>query len=333
LMALYYERPPKDPEQREAIDVERNEAMAVLRRGLTRRFVVLVAFILFMIFAGQCTVVTMPNQYKVIRQFGEIVGVRAQPGLSFKLPFIQSVTSLPNNIRFYDIDISEVITKDKQTMVTDSFVLWRIIDPTTFIRTTAGSISEAERNISGISYNSLKNVISGLPLTDIISGRDTLATKITDNIGTALDPFGVDLIAIETKHLDLPDENKQAVYTRMISERNNIAASYSAEGEEEARKIRNTTDKQVAITIAEANAAAAATLAEGEQQYMQILAEAYNSEDKAEFYAYTRALEAAQKAYAGGDKTLILSPDSLIAQVFFEGADNGADAEGGAAGD
>ncbi|MGD9662299.1 MAG: protease modulator HflC, partial [Porticoccaceae bacterium] len=122
---------------------------------------------------------------------------------------------------------------------------------------------------------------------------------------------------IETKHMDLPDDNKQAVYTRMISERNNIAAAYEAEGEEEARKIRTETDMSVSILLSQAAAEAAETIAEGERTYMEILAEAYNAQEKAEFYAFVRALDAAKVALKGGDTTLILSSDSPLAQVFY----------------
>jgi membrane protease subunit HflC len=151
---------------------------------------------------------------------------------------------------------------------------------------------------------------------EIITGRDTLAHKILDNIGGSLDEYGVELIAIETKHLDLPDDNKQAVYARMISERNNIAASYQAEGEEEARMIRNETDKTVSIMLSQAEAKAAQTIADGEQRYMEILAEAYNDPEKADFYGFVRALDASKASLVGGNKTLILTSDSPIAQIF-----------------
>ena len=259
----------------------------------------------------------MPNEYKVVAQFGEIRNITFNPGISFKLPFIQTTRSVPNNIRLYDIPISDVITQDKKTMVADSFVVWRVSDPTLFIRTMSGNLESAELRISNISYTSMKQVISRLPQSDIISGRDQLAGKIFENIGNSLDQYGVTLIGIETKRLDLPDDNKQAVYIRMISERNNIAASYDAEGDEEARMIRNETDKSVSIMLSQAEAAAAETIAEGERQYMIILADAYNDPEKADFYRYARALDAAALAFENGETTLILTPDSPIAQVFY----------------
>lgn len=313
--SIFGNRPKK--EQPPVIDAEKAQAAALFAAGMKRRLLILLILVLAAVFYNQCVVVTRPNEYKVIQQFGEIKNVTSRPGMSFKLPFIQTVRTLPSAMQIYDIPISDVITQDKKTMVADSFVLWRISDPTKFIRTLSGNTKSAEQRIGNISYNSMKNVISRMEQTDIISGRDTLALKIFDNIGGTLDQYGVDLIGIETKHLDLPDDNKQAVYARMISERNNIAASYQAEGEEEARKIRTETDKSVTILVSNAEAQAAETIAEGEQRYMELLAEAYNDPAKAEFYAFTRALDAAEASLRGGNTTLILSADSPIAQIFY----------------
>lgn len=296
---------------------ESQQAGELLRKGILRRLLILGIVIVAVLIWNQCVVVTMPNEYIVVQQFGEIKTITSQPGLTLKIPFIQTTRSVPRTVQIYDIPISDVITQDKKTMVADSFVLWRVNDPAKFIRTLSGNVSSAETRISNISYNSMKNVISRLPQSDIISGRDKLAVQIFDNIGDTLDQYGVELIGIETKHMDLPDDNKQAVYTRMISERNNIAASYEAEGNEEARKIRSETDRSVSIMLSGADAEAAETIAIGEQQYMEILAQAYNDQQKAEFYAFVRALDAAKASLPEGDTTLILSSDSPIAQVFY----------------
>ena len=122
---------------------------------------------------------------------------------------------------------------------------------------------------------------------------------------------------METKHLDLPDDNKAAVYERMISERNNIAASYTAQGESDATKIRSETDKEVQIMLSEARAQAEVLIAEGEAEYMRILADAYSDESKAEFYNFVRALDAAKTSLTGTDNVLFLTPDSPLAQIFY----------------
>ncbi|MCI8756588.1 MAG: protease modulator HflC [Oscillospiraceae bacterium] len=281
--------------------------------------VVIFLIILFaaMIIALNAMVVTEANEYKMIQQFGKIVTVYSEPGLKFKLPFVQSVRQVPKMVLIYDLPISDVITKDKKTMVADSFVLWRVTDPVIFLQTLNGNVSNAEARISTIVYNSMKNVISSLTQTEIISGRDKLANAIFQNIGEGMHQYGIELVAVETKHLDLPDENKQAVYARMISERNNIAASYTAQGESEAKQIKTQTDTEITVRISQANAEAEKLMAEGESRYMQILAEAYADPEKADFYSFVRSLDAVSAAMVGNNKTLILTKDSPIAEIFY----------------
>ena len=131
-----------------------------------------------------------------------------------------------------------------------------------------------------------------------------------------MEQYGVQLIKFETKRLDLPDDNKAAVYERMISERDNIAATYTAEGNSEAKVIRNKTDKDVTIQISDAKKQAEILEAEGEQEYMKILAQAYGEEERSEFYSFVRSLDALKASMKGGNKTIILSSDSPIAQIF-----------------
>ncbi len=128
--------------------------------------------------------------------------------------------------------------------------------------------------------------------------------------------YGIEISAVEVKKLDLPDDNKQAVYTRMISERENIAAQYTAEGKSEAKMIENTTDKEVSIMLSDAQAKAEATVAEGEAEYMKILTNAYSDPAKMDFYSFVRALDALKESMRGDNKTIILSDDSPIAQIF-----------------
>lgn len=262
-------------------------------------------------------VVTKPNEYTIIRQFGAVERVIDEPGLSLKVPFVQSAGTLPKTEMLYDLAVSDVITADKKSMVADSFVLWEISDPLRFIQTLSGNVANAEYRIDTIVYNSLKTVISSMKQENVISGRDgLLAQKIMDNVGDTFDAYGITVLAIETKRLDLPDENKAAVYERMISERGNIAASFSAEGEAEAKQIRNEADKTVQITLSEANAMAEKLKAEGEAEYMRILSEVYDTPAEADFYEFMRALDMARNSIKDGEKTLVVSSDSPIARVF-----------------
>jgi membrane protease subunit HflC len=167
-------------------------------------------------------------------------------------------------------------------------------------------------------YNALKTVLSSMTQAEIISGRDgRLVGAIMSNIGNSFDRYGIDLIAVETKKIDLPDDNKAAVFNRMISERNNIAAGYLANGESEAKEIRNGADKEVQILLAEASAKAAVIRAEGDAEYMRILSEIYDTEEEAEFYTFMIALDALRESMTGEEKTLILDADSPIAKLFY----------------
>lgn len=263
-------------------------------------------------------VVTYPDEYKLIRQFGEIVRVIDEPGVSFKVPLVQTSDSVPKSLQIYDIPKSDVITKDKKSMIADAFVLWKISDPVLFTRHLNGQVAQAQSRISASVFSSMKTVISNMDQMEIIENRDgILALDIKDNMGDSLAEYGIEVLAIETKSLDMPDDNKQAVYDRMISERNNIAASYTAQGNSSAQKILNDTTKEISVMKSEANAEAEKIKAEGEAQYMQILSNAYNDADKADFYNFVRSLDAAKKALKDGSNTLILDKSSPLVQVFY----------------
>lgn len=283
-----------------------------------RNIVIGVVLALLVIVGGSSIVITQENQYTLVRQFGRIDHVVTEAGISFKIPFIQSTDTLPKQTLLYDLATSDVITSDKKTMITDSYVLWKITDPVKFAQTLNGSIGNAESRLNTIVYNSTKNVISSLLQEDVISGRDgELSRAVLDNIGNSLDQYGIEILSFETKHLDLPADNKTAVYTRMISERDNIAATYTAEGNSEAQMIKNTTDKEVTEMLSEANKDAEILIAEGEAEYMRILSEAYADASRTEFYSFVRSLDALKVSMTGNNKTIILSQDSPIAQIFY----------------
>ena len=316
----------------------------------TRKFgiipiAIIIAALIFLLLNSM--VITKENQFKLIRQFGRVERVLTQAGLSFKIPFVESVDTIPKELLIYDLPASDVITSDKKTMIVDSYVLWHVTDPLKFAQTLSGSVSNAEGRIDAIVYNATKNTISNMKQDEVIRSRDgkmtitveepdtevkgndlelsrqeevveitSLTEKIMEQINSVEEQYGIELMAVEVKKLDLPDDNKQAVYARMISERENIAAQYTAEGKSEARMIENTTDKEVSIMLSDAQAKAEATVAEGEAEYMRILSDAYSDPAKTDFYSFVRALDALKESVKGDNKTVILSEDSPIAQIF-----------------
>lgn len=274
--------------------------------------------VMVLILLGSSVVITYPDEYQLIRQFGEIVRIVDIPGVSFKIPFVQTSASVPRELQIYDIPKSDVITKDKKSMIADAFVLWKISDPILFTRHLNGQIAQAQSRISASVFSSMKSVISNMDQAEIIENRNgKLALDIKENIGNSLDGYGIIVLAVETKSLDMPDDNKQAVYDRMISERNNIAASFTAQGNSSAQKIKNDTVKEVSVMKSGALAEAEKIKAEGEAQYMQILSHAYNDVDKADFYNFVRSLDAAKSSLKNGNNTLILDKSSPMAQIFY----------------
>jgi membrane protease subunit HflC len=272
-----------------------------------------------LILAVTSIVITRENEYTLIRQLGRVQRIIKDPGISFKIPFIQDAEKLPKEILLYDLAASDVITMDKKTMITDSYVLWRIENPQTFAQNFNYSITNAERIIDAIVYNAIKTVIGSMNQNDVISSRDgelqaTIEKSLTDNT----EKYGIIFLSIETKRLDLPADNKEAVYERMISERDRIATTFTAEGASEARFIQNTTDREISIRISDAQAKAAKIIAEGEGEYMRIMSEAYSDPSRYEFYQYMRSLEALKKSIQGGrrNNTVILPKDSPMAEIF-----------------
>ena len=243
-----------------------------------------------------------------------------QAGLHFKVPFVDSVEYFSKATQFYDIPPSEVLTSDKQNMTVDCYILWRITDPQQFYR-ALGSTSVAEERLNAITYNALKTTMGTLAQADIINMNDGaernniyagIATSVNSQAATT---YGIEVVDVKIKQFDLPESNLNAVYTRMISERNQMAEKYTADGNKEATLIRNEVDKTVNILVSNAQAQAAKLVAEGEAEYMRMLADAYDTDDKKDFYTFTLALDALAASLNGDEKTVILDGDSELAKI------------------
>lgn len=349
---------------------------------------ILVALVVVYLLVNMAAVITYPNQYKVIKTMGKISRVTTEPGFSFRIPLLQSETTISKARQLYDIAPTEIYTSDKKKMEVDAYIIWRVTDPVKFTQTLNSSTASAESKISAMVYGSLKATVSSTSQEELIASRDaaldkaeeddaldvevqditsedlkedteassgagstgaagtettgteskeqsketedgmtvidentrviSLSNKILEQLNKDYDPeqYGIEIQMVKIKKLDLPDENKDAVYNRMITERKNIAAAYKAQGESEAQKIRNTTDRETAVMLSEAEATADRLEAEGEAEYMRILSDAYNDPDKAEYYLFVRQLDAAKKSLENGNTTLFLDSDSTLASIF-----------------
>ena len=286
-----------------------------MKKALIISAIVLVAVILLS--ASVYTV--QENQSVCVFRFSEIVNTTEQAGLHFKIPFVDTVEYFSKATMLYDIPPSEVLTSDKQNMTVDCYILWSISDPQQFYR-ALGSTMEAEERLNAITYNALKTAMGTLAQSDIINmndgaERNAIYEGIAETVNTQATTYGIYVEDVKIKQFDLPDSNLNAVYSRMISERNQMAEKYAAEGNYEASIIRNEVDKKVNIIISNAKAEAAKLEAEGEGEYMRMLAEAYNSSDKKEFYEFIMALDALKATLSGEETTVILSKDSKLAQL------------------
>ncbi len=276
---------------------------------------ILVIFVLILASSSFYTV--NEGEFAYITQFGAIKEIRTEAGLYFKIPFVQDVNTVTKKQMIYNVNPSEVLTADKKAMIVDSYSIWQITDVTTFIR-TVNNVSEMEKRIDASAYSVIKNVMGGMQQNEIITdgdgGRSSLNKTITTQVATSLKSYGVEIKSVEIKRFDLPPDNTSAVYARMISERSQMAASFKADGEYEAAKIRNETDKEVSMIVTAAEAEAQKLKGEGEQIYISTLSALYNDPNKASFYLFTRELEALKLSLTG-DKTIVLGPDSPLVQI------------------
>ena len=286
-----------------------------MKKGI---LIAIVALLLVIVVSGSYFTVA-EDEYACTFRFSEIVDTTDTAGLHFKVPFVDTVKYFPKATQFYDIPPSEVLTSDKQNMTVDCYVLWNISDPQQFYR-ALGTTAKAEERLNAITYNAPKTAMGTLAQADIINMNDGAErNQIYEGIATTVDSqaatYGIHVEDVKIKQFDLPESNLNAVYSRMISERNQMAEKYTADGNYEASIIRNDVDKQVNIIISNAEAEAAKLVAEGEAEYMRMLAEAYNSADKKDFYEFTLALDALKKSLTGDEKTIILDADSALGQL------------------
>ncbi len=286
---------------------------------MKKRVILTTILVLALLLALNCFFTVRENQYACTVRFSKIIDTTDQAGLHFKIPFIDSVKYFSKATQFYDIPPSEVLTSDKQNMTVDCYILWSISDPKLFYQ-TLGSTGVAEQRLDALTYNELKTVMGTLAQADIINMEDgAKRNDIYENIATDVDAlaatYGIHVEDVKIKQFDLPESNLNAVYNRMISERNQMAEKYTADGNYDASIIRNNVDKQVDIIVSNAEAEAAKLVAEGEAEYMRLLAAAYDSDEKKEFYEFKLALEALAASLNGSEKTVILDANSELAQI------------------
>jgi len=266
--------------------------------------IVVVALIAFNLF----TFTVDETKKAAVLRFGEIIRVVEQPGLQLKIPFINKVVYLDDRVLSYDIQPRDILTSDQKRLTIDNYAIWRVGEPRLFIEANGGRISTAQSRIDDIVYSDLRDVLAKHSLNDIVSEkRLAYLQEVTVTSSAKLIKFGIKLIDVRIKRADLPTEIEQAVFARMRSERERIAAQLRAEGEEEAKRITSQADKERAILLADARKAAEQEMGIGDARALEIYANAYNQD--ADFYQFWRTLESYETALKG-NTSIVLSTES-----------------------
>ncbi|MDX1771470.1 MAG: protease modulator HflC [Planococcaceae bacterium] len=297
----------KVPKTKEPINFKKHMKSIIILTLIFASFVILLANIY----------VVKESEYRVVRQFGEVKEIRYTPGIYMKVPFLQSVTSLPRYQMTYNVSEAEINTMDKKRIIIDNYAVWRITDPKMMI-TNAGNMLNAEGRMEEFIYSVVRTELGQLAYDEIINDENTsrgsLNDRVTERVNELLakDKYGIEVVDVRMKRTDLPPENEQSVYTRMISERQSIAQKYLSEGDADKRTIESTTDKKVQEMIAVAQKEAALITAEGESEAAKIYNQSFSKDP--EFYALYRTLESYKKTI-GEDTMIILPSDSPYAKI------------------
>jgi membrane protease subunit HflC len=275
---------------------------------MDRRWLAIGAVLVSFLLVWNLALFTVPVWMQaMVVQLGEPVRVVQEPGLYWKIPFIQSVTYFDRRLLDQDTSPKEILTRDKQQLVVDNYTRWRIVDPLQFVRSVRDE-NGAQSRLDDIVYSNLRETLGRHTLSEIVSAkRDQLMESVTSRSDKKAREYGIEVVDVRVKRVDLPEKNELNVFNRMRTERERLAKKFRAEGDEEARKIRSRSDKEVQILMADARQKAEVLRGEGDALAVAIFADAYGRDP--EFYEFVRTLEAYRKTLGEGT-TAILSPDS-----------------------
>jgi membrane protease subunit HflC len=254
------------------------------------------------------------TQQALVLQFGEPKRVVTEPGLHFKLPFIQNAIYIDRRVLDHDADAREIILGDQKRLVVDSFARYRIVDPLRFYQ-TVGSEAILRGQIAPILDASLRKVLGEVPLFTVLSeDRISLMNRIKEQANTEVDQFGIQIVDVRIKRTDLPPENSQAIYRRMQTEREREAKELRAQGAELAARIRSRADRERRVIIAEAEKESQILRGEGDGQAVRIFADAFGKD--VDFFTFYRSMQAYRESLGDANTSFVLSPDSEFFRYF-----------------
>ncbi len=278
-----------------------------------------VAIIVIIVVVMSATYKVTEYEQAILLQFGEprqVVNAYGtkEPGLRFKTPFVQNVEYFDKRILDYDAPAEEVILGDQKRLVVDTFIRYRITDPLLFFQ-TVGSEAVVRSRLGAILNTATRKVLGTVELITVLSGeRSQLMVFILDQVNRESKSFGVDVIDVRIRRADLPDENSQAVYRRMQTERDREAKEYRAQGDETSQRIRSRADKEKTILLANAKREAEVVRGQGDAKAVKIFADAFGQDE--EFFSFYRSMQAYGQALGSDDTSMVLSPDSEFFRYF-----------------
>ena len=282
------------------------------------RSIILLGVLAAAIFTASSTLFTVhQTQQVLITQFGEPRRVIQEPGLHWKLPFIQSVIGFDRRLLDFDAPGEEVILGDQRRLIVDSFTRYRITDPLRFFQTVGATEAGIRARLNSIVTSSLRRVLGNEPLLAVLStDRARIMGEIRRQVNEEARQFGIAVEDVRIRRADLPGENTQAILSRMQSERERVAREARAEGAEVAQRVRASAERERTVLIAEAQAQADILRGQGEQEAIRIFAEAFQRDPA--FFQFWRTMQAYREAFAEGDTRLVLTPDSEFFRYFRE---------------
>ena len=254
------------------------------------------------------------TEQALVLQLGEVRRVIREPGLQMKRPFIENVISYDKRVLDFEPPHEEIIVSDQKRLVVDSYTRYRITNPLLFYQ-TVGTEAGVRARMSAIVSGSLRRVLGNVTLNDILSTkRSAIMFQIRDDVGEQAKPFGIEVVDVRLRRADLPEENSQAIYARMQSEREQQARQYRGEGAEAAQTVRANAERERTVILAEAQRDAQRVRGDGDAQAVKIYADAFG-QDK-QFFAFYRSLQAYRDALTGKDTSFVLSPEGTFFRYF-----------------
>ncbi|MBO4368820.1 MAG: protease modulator HflC [Desulfovibrio sp.] len=278
---------------------------------MSKRFMsFFVALFLLVGLASQSLFSVHQTQKALVLQLGDPLDEVYEPGLHFKLPFIQNVVYFDARVLDYEARSREAFTVDKKAIVLDNYARWKITKPLQFYRTMR-SIPGAQARLDDVVYSQLRALVGAYTLTQVVSShRAAIMKEVTDKVSTLMQPFGMEVLDVRIKRTDLPAENQRAIFGRMRAERERQAKQYRSEGEEESTRIRSDADRQRSVILADAAKDAQVKRGEADAEAAATYAEVYSKSP--EFYSYYRWLESMRKSFKENSKMGVTSPTNVL---------------------